>query len=165
MGKRKNKFKSTWKNQKELGLIYGKSAIAIGKALVELGLKDSDSKEATQVALDEGLAKSTPLADGTPFFLWHKQKVCQELDNLKGWSRQSQEDRDLQKWTSEYISWVKKALKADEKGEHHVVVDGLYDEALSYAKRIKKRGTEFVERANQLIAKKLDNSYLIQIKD
>lgn len=29
-----HRFKSTWKNQKELGLIYGKSALAVGKALV-----------------------------------------------------------------------------------------------------------------------------------
>jgi hypothetical protein len=27
MGKSKNKFKTTWKNQKEIGLVYGKSAI------------------------------------------------------------------------------------------------------------------------------------------
>ena len=165
MAKRKNKFKSIWKNQKELGLIYGQSAIAVGKALVELGLKDPDSKEATQISLEEGFAKSTPLGDGTPFFLWHKQKVCQDLDHLEGWSRQSQEERDLQKWTSEYISSVKKALKADEKGEHHVIVEGFYDEARSCAKRIKKRGAKFVDQANQLIAKKLDDSYLLQIKD
>ncbi|MEN9565118.1 MAG: hypothetical protein RLZZ69_314 [Cyanobacteriota bacterium] len=42
MGKSKNKFKQTWKNQKEIGLVYGKSAIAVGKALVVLSLLDKE---------------------------------------------------------------------------------------------------------------------------
>ncbi|MDJ0688607.1 MAG: hypothetical protein QNJ41_08860 [Xenococcaceae cyanobacterium MO_188.B32] len=163
MGKSKNKFKATWKNQKEIGLIYGKSAIAVGKALVELGLKDSSTKNPTTLALSEEIAKSTPLKDGTPFYLWHKTKTCEKLDSLDGWSRQSQEERDLQRLTSEYISWTKKALKANDDGEHHVIVDGLYDEAQSYAKQIKKRGADFIEKANERIAKaKLEKEYLIK---
>lgn len=162
MGKSKNKFKATWKNQKEIGLIYGKSAIAVGKALVELGLKDSSTKNPTTTALSEEIAKSTPLKDGTPFYLWHKTKTCEKLDTLDGWSRQSQEQRDLQRLTSEYVSWIKQALKADEKGEHHVIVDGLYDEAQSYAKQIRKRGADFIDKANKRIIKaKLDKEYLI----
>ncbi len=163
MGKSKNKFKATWKNQKEIGLIYGKSAIAVGKALVELGLKDNSTKNPTTLALSEEIAKSTPLKDGTPFYLWHKTKTCEKLDSLDGWSRQSQEERDLQRLTSEYISWIKKALKANDDGEHHVIVDGLYDEAQSYAKQIKKRGADFIEKANERIAKaKLEKEYLIK---
>ena len=164
MGKSKSKFKQTWKNQKEIGLVYGKSAIAVGKGLIELGLKDSSTKRPTQKALSEEIAKSTPLKDGTPFFLWHKAKTCQQLDNLEGWPRQSQEDRDLQKWASEYISCMKQALKADENGEHHVIVDGLYEEAQSFAKKIKKRGPDFVIKANKRIAKaRLDEDYLIEV--
>jgi hypothetical protein len=75
MGKSKNKFKTTWKNQSELGLIYGKSAIAVGKALVELNLKDSSTKNPTDKALKEEIAKSTPLKDGTAFYLWHKTQA------------------------------------------------------------------------------------------
>lgn len=163
MSKSKNKFKATWKNQKEIGLIYGKSAIAVGKALIELGLKDGSTKNPTATALSEEIAKSTPLKDGTPFYLWHKTKTCEKLNSLDGWSRQSQEQRDLQKLTSEYISWIKQALKADKNGEHHVIVDGLYDEAQSSAKQIKKRGTDFVKQANERIAKaRLDKEYLIE---
>ena len=164
MGKSKNKFKATWKNQKELGLIYGKSAIAVGKALIELGLKDSSTKQPTEKALSEEIAKSTPLKDGTPFFLWHKVKTSRMLDTLEGWTRQSQEQRDLQRLTSEYISLIREGERADDRGEHHVIVDGYWDEAQSYAKQIKKRGADFVEKANQLIIKaKLDKDYLIEI--
>lgn len=163
MGKSKNKFKQTWKNQKEIGVIYGKSAIAVGKALIELGLKDSSTKNPTSKALSEEIAKSTPLKDGTPFYLWHKGKTCQQLDSIDGWSRQSQDQRDLQRLTSEYVSWVKKALKADDNGEHHVIVDGLYEESQTYAKQIKKRGADFVEQANKRIAKAKLNDYLIEV--
>jgi hypothetical protein len=164
MGKSKNNFKATWKNQKELGLIYGKSAIAVGNALIKLGLKDSSTKQPTQQALSEEIAKSTPLKDGTPFFLWHKAKACEKLDTLEGWTRQSQEQRDLQRLTSEYISLIREAERADDRGEHHVIVDGYWDEAQSVAKQIKKRGADFIEKANQLVAKaKLNENYLIKV--
>lgn len=163
MGKSKNKFKTTWKNQKEIGLIYGKSAIAVGKALVELGLKDGSTKNPTDEALSEEIAKSTPLKDSTSFYLWHKAKTCEKLDSLDDWTRQSQEERDLQRLTSEYVSWIKQALKADKNGEHHVIVDGLYEESQSYAKQISKRGADFIEKANKRIAKaRLDKEYLIE---
>ena len=164
MGKSKNKFKATWKNQKELGLIYGRSAIEVGKALIELGLKDSSTKQPTQQALSEEIAKSAPLKDGTPFFLWHKAKACEKLDNLEGWTRKSQEQRDLQKLTSEYISLIRESNRSLDRGEHHAIADGLWEEAKSVRKQIKKRGTEFVEKANQLIAKaKLAKDYLIEV--
>lgn len=164
MGKSKNKFKATWKNQKEIGNIYGKSAIAVGKALIELGLKNISTKQPTPLALSQEIAKSTPLKDGTSFYLWHKNKTCEKLETLDGWNRQSQEQRDLQRLTSEYISWIKKAIKADDNGEHHVIVDGLYDEAQSYAQDIKKRGTEFIEQANKRIVKaRLGEEYRIEV--
>lgn len=164
MGKSKNKFKATWKNQKELGLIYGKSAIAVGKALIQLGLKDSSTKQPTPQALSEEIAKSTPLKDGKPFFLWHKLKTCEKLDTLEDWTRQSQDQRNLQKLTSEYIALIREAERADNRGEHHVIVDAYWDEAQSSAKQIRKRGADFVAKANQLITKaKLDHDYLIEV--
>ena len=131
--------------------------------MIELGLKDSSTKNPTIEALSQEIAKSTPLKNGTAFYLWHKAKTCEKLNTLEGWSRQSQEERDLQRLTSEYISWIRQALKADDNGEHHVIVDGLYDEAQSYAKQIKKRGTDFIEKANKRIVKaRLDKEYLIE---
>ena len=140
MGKSKNKFKQTWKNQSEIGLIYGTSAIAVGKALVELGLKDSSTKNPTEMALAEEIAKSTPLKDGNAFYLWHKTKACEKLDSIEGWERQSQEQRDLHRLTKEYISLIKEGNRSLNRGEHHVIADGLWEEAKSVRKQIKKRG-------------------------
>ena len=164
MGKSTNKFKQTWKNQSELGLIYGKSAIAVGKALTELGLKDSSTKNPTDMALTEEIAKSTPLKDGTAFYLWHKTKACGKLDSLEGWERISQEQRDLQRLTKKYISLIKEGNRSLDRGEHHAIADGLWEEAKSVRKQIKKRGVDFVKLANQRIAKaKLDGDYLIEV--
>ena len=55
------------------------SAIAVGKKLVEMGLKGAD-KQPTERALSEGFCRSTPLKKtGTPFFLWNKNKVAELL--------------------------------------------------------------------------------------
>jgi len=72
---RKNKFAQHWGSQTDIGKKFGLSGIAVGKVLIEHGLKDQQSKEATQEALDGGFAKSTPLSDGTPFFMWSREKV------------------------------------------------------------------------------------------
>ncbi len=163
MSKSKNKFKSTWKNQKEIGLIYGKSAIAVGKALVELGLRDAATKSPTPQALLDGTALVTPLKDGTPFYLWHLDLTCKALSSLDGWSQQSTEDRHAQEWSGDYASLIKAALKADNDGEHHVIVDGYYDEAQSVAKRVKRRGSEFVVKVNAILKDKIPSDYLIEI--
>ncbi len=75
MGKKKPKFSDIWVNQTTLGKQFGLSAVAIGKKLKELGLRSEDGKP-TEQALSEEFCKSTPLKDGTPFFMWNKQKVA-----------------------------------------------------------------------------------------
>jgi len=69
------KFSQVWVNQTELGKKFGLSAVAIGKILIEHELKDSKNGQATQKAIEGGYAKSTPLKNGTPFFMWHLQKT------------------------------------------------------------------------------------------
>ena len=66
---KEKKFDQIWSNQTDLGKRFGLSAIAVGKLLVEEGLKDQKTKLATEKALNEGYAKSTPLKDGTPYFM------------------------------------------------------------------------------------------------
>ena len=71
---KEKKFNQIWSNQTDLGKRFGLSAIAVGKLLVEEGLKDQKTKLATEKALNEGYAKSTPLKDGTPYFMWNIEK-------------------------------------------------------------------------------------------
>ena len=58
-----------------MGKKFGLSAIAVGKLLIEAELKDPTTKLATEKALKEGYAKSTPLKDGTLYFMWNIDKV------------------------------------------------------------------------------------------
>lgn len=74
MGKKK-KFTQIWSNQTKIGERFGLSSIAVGKILSKYGLKDTITKLATKKALDDGYAKSTPLKDGTPYFMWNIQKI------------------------------------------------------------------------------------------
>ena len=75
MSKKKKKFSQIWSNQTDLGKKFGLSAIAVGKILIEHGLKDLQTKYATEKALTSGYAKSTPLKKGTPYFMWNYQMV------------------------------------------------------------------------------------------
>ena len=47
----------------------------MGKKLKQLGLRN-ESGQPTDQAIQEGYCKSTPLKDGTAFFMWHKHKVA-----------------------------------------------------------------------------------------
>jgi hypothetical protein len=69
------KFNQVWVNQTELGKEFGLSALDLGKILIEQELKDPKSGRATQKAIEGGYAKSTPLKNGTPFFMWHFHKT------------------------------------------------------------------------------------------
>ncbi len=74
MSKKNKRFRDIWINQSGLGKEFNMSAIAMGKKLKELGLREANGTP-TSKALDEGYCTPTPLKDGTPFFLWHREKV------------------------------------------------------------------------------------------
>src|SRR6266700_3870847 len=74
MGKKQEKFREIWVNQSRLGEEFNMSAIAIGKKLKALGLREADGTP-TLKAQQEGYCTATPLKDGTPFFLWHRENV------------------------------------------------------------------------------------------
>jgi hypothetical protein len=86
MGKQgRQKFTDIWANQTDLGKQFGLSAIAMGKKLKELGLRGEDGNPTT-LALGQGYCTSTPLKDGTPFFMWNRQQV-EELMQAHGYQR------------------------------------------------------------------------------
>lgn len=62
-------------NQTALGKMFDLSAIHIGKILIQEGFRDPITKQATKYAIDNGFAKSSPLKDGTPFYMWHTNKI------------------------------------------------------------------------------------------
>jgi hypothetical protein len=163
MSKGKNKFKSTWKNQKELGLIYGKSAIAIGEALTDLGLRNPDTKTPTDIALKDGIAMSANLKDGTPFYLWHKRLTCAKLDTISGWQKQSHIDRSCQQWAIAYAAAINAALRAGATGEHHVIVDGNYGRATYISKLVINAGEDAVDKVNSKLKGKVPAEYLIKL--
>ena len=86
MGKQgRQKFTDVWANQMTLGKQFGLSAMAMGKKLKELGLRGADGNPTT-LALGNGYRTPTPLKDGTPFFLWNRQRVG-ELMQAHGYRR------------------------------------------------------------------------------
>ncbi|MEK7435117.1 MAG: hypothetical protein AABZ74_18445 [Cyanobacteriota bacterium] len=97
-----NNKKKIWVTQTQMGLYFGLSAIAIGKKLIELGLKDS--KRPTKKAFDENLAKVFFYKPKIESFLWDKEiinliKKITPLVNIK-----TKKDVEIDKY-------VKKAIK------------------------------------------------------
>lgn len=78
------KFCQTWCTQTQLGQKYGLTAIEVGKILISYGLKDPTTGYATQEAIDDGYAKSTPLNDGTPFYMWSRSKLAKLFSGSYG---------------------------------------------------------------------------------
>jgi len=75
MSKKHPRFRDLWVNQTELGRHFGMSAVAIGKKLQEVRLR-TEQKEPSERAKNEGYCRFTPMKDGTPFYLWNKDKVA-----------------------------------------------------------------------------------------
>jgi hypothetical protein len=83
-----NDFVNGFITQTELGKIYGKSAIAVGKALISLGLKDPDSKCPTGLSCKQGMVIFLPLKNTNSLNIkWCANSICRELDRL-GWTRE-----------------------------------------------------------------------------
>jgi hypothetical protein len=69
------RFRDIWMNQTELGRHFGISAVAVGKKLSVVGLR-TEQKEPTELAKTASYCRFTPMKDGTPFYLWNKEKVA-----------------------------------------------------------------------------------------
>lgn len=122
---RRGTFSQTWSNQTDLGKKFGLSAIAVGKLLVEAGLKDKTPKLATQKALDDGYAKSTPLKDGTPYFMWSIDKVRALL------AKDHQPLSKVDYWVREVEEMLKQAEKMCDEGDDklgYMLAESVYDE-------------------------------------
>lgn len=128
MSKNKQKFSDIWVNQTTLGKKFNLSAVAIGKKLKELGLREANGNPSTK-ALEEGFCKATPLKDGTSFFMWHKSKVA-EL--LKFGGLQSLTEQEIR--CKELAETLIEANRLSERGDDQIACmmeDEVYEQMRS----------------------------------
>jgi hypothetical protein len=124
----------------DVGKNFGISAIAVGKILIEAELKDPSTKLATEHALSEGYAKSTPLKDGTPYFMWNIEKIRPLI------SKEHQPLSRVDFWVNEVRNRIKEAEKLDEDGNDKLAImlyDSRYEEV---PKDIKEEVKEIIEK-------------------
>jgi hypothetical protein len=144
MGKKGHqKFADVWANQTNLGKQFGLSAIAMGKKLKELSLRGEDGNP-TEQALSEGYCKSTPLKDGTPFFMWNRQKVeeLMQAHGLQKFDPQEVKARELaDSWIQVHKQWQEAIYGVEE--------ELLMEEAEDIQKEARRRG--LTERVNALL--------------
>ncbi len=75
--KGRNRWAKVWVSQTELGQEFGLSAVAVGKHLAALGLKDGS--DASGTALANGFAVAAPLRNGIKNFRWNRERDCNAL--------------------------------------------------------------------------------------
>lgn len=154
MGKKKNKFTEQWVNLTNLGKEFGLSSVAIGKKLKELNLR-KENGEPTEMAITNGFCRFTPLRDGTPFFMWNKQKIIYLMQQ------------------SGYIQLDHNEKKAQELADEWIKINKLYQDVTSSIeeKLLFERGQQIIEeghkaglipRINQILASRKLQKYQIE---
>jgi hypothetical protein len=73
----KNRWAKVWVSQTELGQEFGLSAVAVGKHLSALGLKDGS--DASGTALANGFAVAAPLRNGIMNYRWNRERCIAAL--------------------------------------------------------------------------------------
>ena len=141
--KRRQKFTDVWANQTTLGKQYGLSPVTMGKKLKELGLRGEDGNPTT-LALGNGYCTTTPLKDGTPFYMWNRQQV-EELIQAHGYHRldpQEVKARELaESWVHVHKQWQEAIYGVEE--------ELLMEEARDIKREARHRG--LTERVNALL--------------
>lgn len=121
----KSKFSKKWANLTKIGSLFGISSIALGKILVEEGLRDPINKFPTTNALSQGWCVSTPLKTGEVFYMWNIKLVSGLLS--KKFPKLSEVDIEVNR----LIKLHKKAKKEYETGDEklgRLMYDSLFDE-------------------------------------
>ncbi|MEK6833249.1 MAG: hypothetical protein AABY32_04325 [Nanoarchaeota archaeon] len=141
--KKHKKFKHIWSNQTKIGERFGLSGIAVGKILIENGLKDKNTKFATNKAIAQGYAISTPLQDGTPFFMWNKEKL---KDLISGIHKPLTEVEFWVNRTREAIIDANKSMDNGNDKIGFIMMDCAYDEI---PKNIKEEVVAIIEKEDK----------------
>lgn len=90
------RFRDVWATQTQLGQEFNLSAVAIGKRLVQWGLRGED-KRPTEGAIRDGFCHAAPLRDGQEFYLWHRERIraLLQAEGLAPLTRDEQEAREI----------------------------------------------------------------------
>ena len=144
MSKNKTKFSDIWVNQTTLGKQFGISALAMGKKLKELGLRSKETGTPTQEAIENGFCQSTPLKDGTPFFMWNKAKVA-ELMQAQGHEKLDAKEIKYRELADDWMRVYKRFQEAVSGIEDEM----CYEEAQDIKKQAKRAG--LIERVNEIM--------------
>jgi hypothetical protein len=94
MAKRR-KFAEKYRSLKELGADFNLSAVAVGKKLKEIGVRNADGTP-TEKSLEDRLAVSTPLKNGTPYYRWDYFR-CRKLLIKNGINPDNRRDVEIRK--------------------------------------------------------------------
>jgi hypothetical protein len=134
--KGKNRWAKVWISQTELGQEFGLSAIAVGKHLSALGLKNGSDASAT--ALANGFAVAAPLRNGIKNFRWNRERCIAALSEV-GLQRLDRQAVREAKLDAEARSIVREIERLFDEGEDKMAT--LYWDSLDSA---------MAERVNQL---------------
>jgi hypothetical protein len=132
----KNRWAKVWISQTELGQEFGLSAVAVGKHLSALGLKDGP--DASAAALANGFAVAAPLRNGIKNFRWNKERCIAALSEA-GLQRLDQQAVREAKLDAEARSIVREIERLLDEGEDKMAT--LYWDSLDSA---------MAERVNRL---------------
>ena len=139
----KKSFAKTYTNLTELGKQFGLSAVAIGKKLKEMGVRQTDGTPDPR-ALEDGTAKFTPLADGTPHYMWNGRKVA-ELIEYTGLQRLPQDEVKAKELADNWI----RTLRDIDEAVHKIEVESAFEEQRDIRRGARKAG--LTEQVNALL--------------
>ena len=117
------RFRDIWVNQTDLGEAFNMSAVAIGKKLKELGLRGANNLP-TELAIKEDYCVFTPLKDGTPFYMWSKEKVAALLRN-QGLVQLSDAEVEARATAQDLIELDREAEETGMDKLLYIFVDGI----------------------------------------
>jgi hypothetical protein len=76
--KKKQGYRKNWRTLTELGQEFGVTAIKFGNLLKQHGLREK-SGEPTAAAKDGGYFEKIEPKQGSPYYLWHRERVSEYL--------------------------------------------------------------------------------------